>query len=207
MTPAERARLIDQQEFEAESKAALRRALAYSRRKHEEERCRVLGIEVAGGNFNNAPPLPFGRIAKLYTYGGETKTAAEWAKHLGLNVNTFQARLRKNGLAGAINFRAANRSKGQTVTLDGITRSITGWAEALGIHSNTLHARIARGASPEEAVAMGGRHQAPRRQKAANDSATREGAGASSDFAPSEGTGAGSTAQETPNLTFSGNDA
>jgi hypothetical protein len=207
MTPAERARLIDQQEFEAESKAALKRALAYSQRKRKEERCRVLGIEVTGGDFNKAPPLPFGRIAKLYTYGGETKTAAEWAKHLGLNVNTFQARLRKNGLAGAINFKAPNRKKGRLITVNGVTRNMRGWAEALGINTNTLQARIARGASPEEAVAMGGRHQAPRKQKAANDNAALEGAGVSADFGPFEETGGWSTAQETPNIDFQGNNA
>lgn len=118
MTPAERAREIDRQEFEAESKAVLKRALAYSQRKRKEERARVMGVAIeVTGDFNQTPPPSFGRKPKLYTYGTETRTAAEWALHLGLKLGTFTARMRKNGLAGAINYQPPWQRKKQQASL------------------------------------------------------------------------------------------
>jgi hypothetical protein len=143
MTPAERARQIDKEEFEAACAAIRQRAFAHA------EECRMLEHQKVRAAIGTVEAMPAkqagGKVAKLYTYDGTTLTVAQWAKRLGLCPPALYVRCRKYG-------------------------------------------------SMEIAIAMGG--ALPSGKKAVPP-------GVSSDFARSAGTGAGSTAQETPNLTFS----
>ncbi|MND68160.1 hypothetical protein D3C87_1413720 [compost metagenome] len=70
---------------------------------------------------------------------------------------------------------------------------ITELAEISGVPRPTLHKRIMAGWTIEQAVTV----PTPKQRRA----------GVVSNLSAFEGTGAGSTSQETPNLTFSGNDA
>lgn len=146
MTPAERARLIDQQEFEAECRAIRARALAYARSCQKQERRRVKAWidapEVIAihevPDFNKVHLKARTKRAKLHEVNGEALTLDQWALRIGKSKSALQQRIQKLGsLEAALAFKPTGR-----------------WA------------------------------------------------GVSSDFAPSEGTGAGSTAQETPEITF-----
>lgn len=141
MTPAERARQIDKEEFEAECTAIRQRAFAYA------EQCRAEARSQAREWITGKPAVVVsfsrsGRPEHAHTVNGAVRTLKQWAKHLGISKVTLLRRRRELG-------------------------------------------------SLEAAIAMGG----PQRR--------RHAPGVVSNFAPSKGTGAGSTAQETPNLTFS----
>ena len=75
--------------------------------------------------------------------------------------------------------------------VNGEYRTFEQWANYLGIKKKALLTRRHKLGSLEAAIAMGGPQRPGKRP------------GVSSDFAPSKGTGAGSTAQETPKITFS----
>lgn len=147
MTPAERARLIDQQEFEAECRAIRARALAYAKLCQKKELRRVkawidapevIAIHHQEQDFNRMHLKARTKRAKLHEVNGEALTLDQWALRIGKSKSALQQRIQKLGsLEAALAFKPTGR-----------------WA------------------------------------------------GVSSDFAPSEGTGAGSTAQETPEITF-----
>jgi hypothetical protein len=214
MSPAERARLIDKQEFEAESKALLARALAYSRQKQQAERQRVL--KWIGSD--NAPMIgmyrdlnrrsAIGGPKKLHTAQGITLTLQEWADHIGISYSALESRIRRLGsLEQAIALKPkARRAKRHTTAareprlnrggkkptlheVNGVTLTIRQWAERLGIKRTGLQMRIKRLGSVEAAIAY-----KPTKGRWA---------GVASNFPSDLGTGAGSTAQETPNITFS----
>lgn len=149
MSPAERARRTDKQEFDAECKAARQRALAYAERCRDLERQRVqVWMGVKDTVIHKTSQLHVSDRAHRHTVNGETKTLVQWANVLGITPNALLCRRRKLGsMEAAVAFRPTGR-----------------WAK--------------------------------------NDTP-----GVASNFPPSEGTGAGSTVQETPNITFSGEDA
>lgn len=145
MTPAERARQIDKEEFAAESQAARERAFAYSKhcRQREQQRVRAW-MGITKNVVNKVNQLHVSDRAHRHTVNGQTKTLVEWADVLGITPKALLGRRRKLGsMEAAIAFQPTGR-----------------WAK-------------------------------------------RPDPGVVSNFAPSEGTGAGSTAQETPKITFS----
>lgn len=81
-------------------------------------------------------------------------------------------------------------------TFDNHTMNIAQWARHTGIQSATLRTRIAAGWPLERALTA-----------KATTINSRRGRGVVEDFPTSKGTGAGSTAQESSNITFSGSDA
>ncbi len=81
-------------------------------------------------------------------------------------------------------------------TLDGRTMNLSKWARHCDVNAATVRNRIAAGWPLD--VALTARP---------NSTDARHGPGVVSNFQTSKGTGAGSTAQETPNITFSGEDA
>ncbi|MBM3089253.1 hypothetical protein GFB56_00265 [Ensifer sp. T173] len=144
MTPAERARQIDQQEFAAECKAARDRAFAYVKQ------CRKLEKDSVGSWIaeertvvNKVNQLQISDRAHRHTVNGQTRTLIEWASIVGITPQALLHRRRKLGsMAAAIAFQPTGR-----------------WAKpAPGVVSN---------------------------------------------LPTSKGTGAGSTAQESPEITFS----
>jgi hypothetical protein len=81
----------------------------------------------------------------------------------------------------------------------GKAQSMDQWADEYGIAKGTVRTRLKLGWTLEQALSTPPGNTGKR--------AHRPKPGVVSIFEPSEGTSAGSTAQETPNITFSGNDA
>lgn len=163
MTPAERARQIDQEEFAAECAAIRQRALVYAHQ-HRQAEAAKLDAWINEGKKRKAP-----RQRGLL---------------LGYNENAVNAATRAN-LARAKRYEAFGQS-----------RSLREWAEETGITHHTLRSRISNGWPIEEAltvpIAEVGKRLHRNRQP-----------GVVSDFRPSSGTGAGSTAQERLENNFS----
>lgn len=171
---------------------------------------------------------------QTYTFDGKTLSIPEWSKLTGLKIVTIRARLyagwdiakaltslpdrsvsrpKKNTRAAlarevGINPRTVDSrlSRGwsteDALAVKPMKRRLTGMARAdlekaaarIGIAPGTVWSRLDRGWSLERALSQPPGHQ-------------RGKAGVVSDFTPSEGTGAGRTAQETPDITFSGIEA
>jgi hypothetical protein len=186
MSPAERARQIDKEEFAAECAAIRQRAYAvFDIKPPPEKKVREWIARVEPKRTINPrvtiKPMParttIMRVArppasnaKFYTAFGKTLRLKEWAAETGISHYSIRTRL----------------NLGWTVE-DALTRKVQK-------HANAKE-RVAR-AAEAASTTIG--------QKAHRPNA---GPGVPSDFAPFEGTGAGSTLQETPNITFSGNDA
>lgn len=187
MTPAERARLIEQREFKAECEAIRRRAMLALEQRRRDDEARIaawLGREPAPLPLRR-DPMP-GRPAKVYTHNGQSKTLTQWATETGMPLPTLRRRLR----SGMSFERAITRKPGKQAalyTVNGVSKTLQEWADHIGITYFALIKRLHRH-SLAEAVAMGGNYTRP---------------GVPSDFPPVEGTGAGSTAQETPEIDFS----
>jgi hypothetical protein len=196
MTPAERARLIDKQEFEAECRAALERALAYSKQCRDDERRKV---NVYLGKTETAPVIRSASISPDYTkhtIDGQSRTTLEWARYLGITIRALLWRCQTRGsLEAAVAMGGAHPPgrKPSLIEFEGTERTIKQWAELSGLEPVTIHNRLRQGWSVREALTSpsGARRGRP---------------GVSSNFAGSKGTGAGSTVQETPNITFSEED-
>ncbi len=153
MTPAERARQIDREEFAAECAAIRQRA--YERVGMTEREARI----------------------------------DQWIKRKEPK-GSMRPRYVRNAVRNANRAHAANA---KPYTAFGHTRTLTEWATETGMSRNTIRNRLTIGWTLEDALTRAVQsHRKP---------------GVVSDFAPSDGTGAGSTAQETPNLTFSGTEA
>ncbi|RFB95346.1 hypothetical protein B5K11_10455 [Rhizobium leguminosarum bv. trifolii] len=194
MTPAERARHIDKQEFAAECKAARERAVAYA------TRCRKREKEKVKAWLSGAEPAPINLAAMTiarqpvtHCVNGECRTMDGWAKHLGISKHALIIRRRKLGsleAAIAMGFGSQRGRQPSLIEFNGEALTIKEWALRLGIKEDSLRHRMHTGRTAKEAIALGG----PLR---------RPDPGVASNFAHSEGTGAGSTAQETPKITFS----
>lgn len=154
-----------------------------SAQRWERERQKVLS------NHRKASVQQTCRVIML-THDGETLPLLEWAERSGLNAVTIRARL----YAGWEVERALTAPVLRTRT-----SSRAALAREAGIDPRTVDSRLRRGWALDDALTIeaGERMGRPRTQVP----------GVVSDFPPFEGTGAGSTAQETPNITFSGIDA
>lgn len=194
MTPAERARLIDKQEFEAECKAIRERAYALFNIKPKRDP-RVTASIKRGFSPEKAK---FNRPAKVapkahkdprnptkHTINGLRMTAKEWACHLGINYNALCARIHRTGsIEAAVAMGGARRG---VITVNGKSLTATDWADHLGIPRSTLYYRIKNEGNAEAIIA----------------DLIRNPPGVLTDFEAFRETGAGGTAQETPNITFS----
>ncbi|MHA6646372.1 hypothetical protein [Mesorhizobium sp. A623] len=188
MTPAERARHIEQQEFEAERKAIRLRAQRYAAQRRRKERARIdawIGRPAPEG-AGPKPRKP--KPAKLYTYDGQTKTLSEWVISTGVSAQTLRRRLR-SGMPIEQAIAEQPRQTSQLRTVNSESRTLQQWADYIGITYWALLARM-RTRSLAEALAM------PK-------GAGRWQRGVSSNLEAFEGTGAGSTAQEIPEIDFS----
>lgn len=101
MTPAERARFIEKQEFEAECRAVRQRVYARLGIKQVEYRARIKAI-TSEKPSEPKPVLRIGRQAKPFTHNGETRTTKQWADHLGIAIITMRWRIKTHGFAAAI---------------------------------------------------------------------------------------------------------
>jgi hypothetical protein len=149
MTPKERARLIDKQEFEAEAKAVRERALIEVVRRRREEHARIMGIAEEPETLKTERRRI--RIdARRYSHDGKSLTATEWASQTRMCATLLRNRLQR------------------------------GWP-------------VERAITEPNGASMGRPRHKPEAQPP----------GVATNFEPSTGTGAGSTAQETSEITFS----
>lgn len=140
----------------------------------------------------------FGAEAQRYTYNGVSKTIGQWAMHAGVPYVTMHSRL-KSGMSIERAITMQPRERTGTFTHNGETKLLAEWAQEVGMRPDTLSQRLRRGYSLAEALARPlGRSGRPKRNP------TRQGTqGVIKNFGGVEGTGAGSTAQEIPDLSFS----
>lgn len=162
MTPAERARQIDREEFEAECAAIRQRAYA---------------------RFN-VKPRPDKRVR-------------EWIertepKH---KFSLATPRQHRNAIERSNRTHAANAKLYEAF---GHRRTLKEWAAETGMSRNTIRNRINLGWTVEQALTLSKNAHA---RKHSNRSP-----GVVSNLPKEKGTGAGSTAQETTNISFSGNE-
>jgi hypothetical protein len=156
--------------------------------------------------------------ATILEHEGIRQSITEWALDYGITPAIIIARLERGmNIADAITAPMKIGHRGQrlpifsrkqndrrrqyrppsyarTYTYDGKTLTAHEWSLLTGIKQSTLASRIRKGWSIDRALTFS---RDRRRRKP----------GVPSNFAPFEGTGAGRTVQETPNITFSGNDA
>lgn len=193
MTPAERARQIDKEEFKAASNAALQKALAYSAHVKKLERMKARAwIGLPEPETAQISKQPIRRQPNLITYDGKQRTLQEWAEHLGVSPSALLQRRRKLGsfeAAISIGGPLARGKSGELIGYNGQTHTINEWAAIIGIKPDTLRKRIFTGMTPQKAIACG-------RQRG------RARPGVVTDFSHSQGTGAGSTAQESAEISF-----
>lgn len=145
----------------------------------------------------------------ILEHDGISQPILEWALDFGITPNVIIARLNRGmSIPDAITIPMVVAHSGQRLpifsseqvprnmrrdyfTVRGETKSLMEWAKHVGITRTALLARV-RVMSIEAALALG-----------AEEHPTTDTPGVVSNFPPSEGTGAGSTSQETPNLSFS----
>jgi len=94
-----------------------------------------------------------------------------------------------------------------THTVNGITRTIAEWAEGLNLSVSSLQQRLAKGMPLEVALTTPNMTQKKQSNRLTCSDADRQDAatppGVPDNFPACLGTGAGSTSQETPNISFS----
>ncbi|SFH23171.1 hypothetical protein [Ensifer sp. OV372] len=179
MTPAESARQIDKEEFAAECAAIRQRAYDWLASQRPEK------------------PKDMQRgFARLYEGRGEKHTLREWSEITGISMSTLNTRINLYdwSVERAVTEKIGHFGRrGKEYTINGATRSLAHWAKDAGISTHAIHERLSRGWPIEAALTLPKGSARP----------TSDEPGVVSDFAPSEGTGAGGTAQESPNITFS----
>lgn len=96
------------------------------------------------------------------TINGERLLVREWCKRLGVKYGTVVGRHTVRGMSyeealttPVETWRASPRGKTVLVAMDGVTKSVNAWARDLGVHRSVVYRRIARGMTPEAAIAMG----------------------------------------------------
>ena len=205
MTPVERARLIEKQEFEAECRAIREHALRYAEARRQEDAARL--AKCIGKEPTQPKPkvMPTDSKPKRYTHNDVSKSLSEWATEYNLDYRTLQARLRSGiPFAEAVTMKRGARARSHTV--NGITKTLQEWADHIGISYDALTQRLRRH-TLAEAIAMPAgrwpRRTNPKSATVADLPSADEAPGEVSNFGASAGTGAGSTAQEIPEITFS----
>jgi hypothetical protein len=121
MTPHERARQIDEEEFRRDSQAALKRALDFVERKQEEARQRASVLdqycETDTPNVKRrsevTPSAPSPRLPVIrrpakpkrrqnFELDGVLMSLSEWAAHIGVPYQAFYKRFLRHGLRDAV---------------------------------------------------------------------------------------------------------
>ncbi|MEP9373526.1 hypothetical protein [Mesorhizobium sp. KR1-2] len=117
MTPAERARLIDKQEFEAECRAVRERVYARLDAKRTADRAHVQGtmaipVEPAfvkrPAEAKPAAPTPPHmpkRVGQPHTVAGRSLTRRQWAEELGITYNAINQMVHRFGSVEAVVIR------------------------------------------------------------------------------------------------------
>ncbi len=142
---------------------------------------------------------------KRYSHNGREMTLAELSALSGVSPATIRHRLlcgwpvsraiEKKDQRTRPNTPAKPDKPANTIKLythDGKTLTISQWAEVTGLPHRTIRSRLSLGWSLEDTLTKSRKH-------------SNRTPGVVSNCPKEKGTGAGSTAQETPNISFSGN--
>ena len=92
------------------------------------------------------------------TYRGKTRTMSEWARHVGLSVQTLaQRRARGMSISQILSRKplpagSAGRGRSTKVRHQGRSQTLEAWAKEAGIDGGTLRNRLRRGWSMERAL-------------------------------------------------------
>ena len=159
------------------------------RKEHRKVRRRNAATELSHARELTSVPMKQSRALQTLTFDCMTMTVSEWAERTGISAATIRFRLRAGW--------PISKALGKDVRTSDVTRAEL--ARESGIDPRTVDSRMRRGWSLDDALSM------PPRARMGRFAHGRP--GVVSDFSPFDGTGAGSTAQETPNITFSGIDA
>lgn len=128
--------------------------------------------------------------AKLLTHEGHTRTIAKWSKATGIPQTILHMRERMGWSAERI-LTTPYTPRGTVIvqlTYEGQTLTIAEWSERLGLAVATIKQRLRNGLPIARVLSAEVRRGRPR--------------GVASDFGHAHGTGGGTNAQETPNITF-----
>lgn len=136
-----------------------------------------------------------GRPPRLHTVNGVSKTLTEWCAIYNVSYHSLTQRLKRGQtLEHALARIKSGKRASLLHTVDGMSKTYGEWADHLGISYDAFLKRLKDGnRTVAEAVAMGG----PKRTTPSHDG------GVVPILASGLGTGAGSTAQEIPEITFS----
>lgn len=158
-------------------------------------RIRTLGIPAERALDPNFKRRALGPEPKRYTHAGKTLTVRQWAGELGISEGQIRYRLKAGypvdvALSRKLPPVERDWQGHHPLTLNDATHSMAEWSRRSGIPVMNISVRIGRlGWTVERALTE------PVCRKALP--------GVSSDLEAFEGTGAGSTAQEIPEITFS----
>lgn len=88
------------------------------------------------------------RQTRMVTHAGRTQCLADWARELGVAIETLRGRLAL-GYTGEALLYAGKYASGfaprRLITHEGVTHSIPEWCELTGISDTTLRTRLSRG--------------------------------------------------------------
>lgn len=142
------------------------------------------------------------------THKGETLSLPEWSDRTGVPLPTIKQRVKKRCIAERILTphspaapkpvkRNGTQARAKTLTFNGKTKTVKEWSLITGVSVFTLNFRIRAGWCPERILNTPAR---PRGTKAPGIQAGAPGVG--EDFAGAQGTGGGTAAQDSYNITF-----
>ena len=83
-----------------------------------------------------------GSKAKLIQIGDESKTVKEWAKQIGMSIETVYNRIRKGLTGQGILHRGYITGYGVKITYNGCTLNQTDWAKKLGVSRQRIQQRL-----------------------------------------------------------------
>lgn len=129
-------------------------------------------------DYGITPTIIISRLERGFT-ASEAITVPMQVAHVGQKLPIFHRKQRSPTVS-------RERKRRRIYTANGVTMPLGEWALMLGVSTSAIHRRIKEGWTVEEAITM------PPKQR-----------GVTSNFACSEGTGAGKSSQESPKITFS----
>lgn len=95
------------------------------------------------------------RYCHHLTFNGKTQTASEWARELGMKVETVIWRVKAGwAVEDILKPDAGDYHTGLVLTAFGKTQPLKAWVQETGLQRTTITARIKRGWSVEEALSV-----------------------------------------------------
>ncbi|MHA6692044.1 hypothetical protein [Devosia sp. A449] len=113
--------------------------------------------QAASTPARNRKPVTAPKSPTVYTLGGVTMTAAQWAAQAGVTANAMRSRLRngwplEKALTAPINTGKGNLLPHRTYAAFGAERPINEWCELAGIKKGTITSRLSQGMTLEDAL-------------------------------------------------------